>query len=182
MDNKENSTGVSLFGQSEEYFINADPIEEIFALNLGDFMSEHLISEDLAKKISSNENDKKKKLINQLEELISIYSLKNTLCVLNFENKSDYAIYNAIAHSIVQMLEVEKCNIYLAKDYARGMENPDFDLILVGSSVNSIKREGYKYSEKSIISVCFVECDTISANGITSVPMHSNAKKVGVIK
>ena len=181
MENKDKNTGVSLFGQSEEYLINSDPIEEIFALNLGDFMSEHLISEDLAKKIGSNVKDKKKRLVDQLKELVSIYSLQNTLCVMNFENKADYAIYNAIAHSIVQMLEVEKCNIYLAKDYARGLEHPDFDLILVGSSINNLKRDGYKFSEKSIISVCFVECDTISANGITAVPMSSNSKKVGVI-
>lgn len=181
MENKDKNTGVSLFGQSEELLMGADPIEEIFALNLGDFMSEHLISEDLARKIGKNEKDKKKRLIEQLKELVSIYSLKNTLCVLNFESKDDYAIYTAIAHSIVQMLEVEKCNIYLAKDFARGLENPEFDLILVGSSVKNIRRSGFKLGEKSIISVCFAECDTISANGITAVPMCSNSKKVGVI-
>ena len=181
MDKIDKNTGVSLFGQSEEYLIGADPIEEIFALNMGDFISEHLISEDLAKRISSNVKDKKKRLADQLKELVSIYSLNNTLCVLNFENKEDYAIYTAIAHSIVQMLEVEKCNIYLAKDYARGMDIPDFDLILVGSSLDNIRRSGFKYSEKSIISVCYVECDTISANGVTAVPMCSNSKKVGVI-
>lgn len=181
MENEDKNTGVSLFGQSEEYLIGSDPIEEIFALNLGDFMSEHLISEDLARKISSNEKDKKKRLIEQLKELVSIYSLNNTLCVLNFENKDDYAIYKAIANSIVQMLEVEKCNIYLAKDFARGLNNPEFDLILVGSSIENIRRSGFKLSEQSIISVCFVESDTINANGITAVPMCSNSKKVGVI-
>ena len=31
------------------------------------------------------------------------------------------------------------------------------------------------------MSVCFVECDTISANGLTAVPMSSKSKKVGVI-
>ena len=181
MENKDKNTGVSLFGQSEEYLIGADPIEEIFALNLGDFMSEHLISEDLAKKIGSSVKDKKRRLIDQLKELVSIYSLNNTLCVLNFENKADYAIYTAIANSIVQMLEVKKCNIYLSRDYARGMSVPDFDLVLVGSSVQNLKRSGYKLNENSIISVCFVECDTISANGITAVPMNSNSRKVGVI-
>lgn len=181
MENEDKNTGVSLFGQSEEYLIGSDPIEEIFALNLGDFMSEHLISEDLARKIGSNEKDKKKRLIEQLKELVSIYSLNNTLCVLNFESKDDYAIYKAIANSIVQMLEVEKCNIYLAKDFARGLNNPEFDLILVGSSIENIRRSGFKLSEQSIISVCFVESDTINANGITAVPMCSNSKKVGVI-
>ena len=87
MKNKDVKSGVSLFGQSEEFMLENDPMEEFFALNLGDFISEHLISEDLAKKIGSNVKDKKEGLINQLKELISIYSLKNTLCVLNFDTK-----------------------------------------------------------------------------------------------
>ena len=33
---------VSLFAQSAD-LIDSDPLEEIFALNLGDFLSEHLI-------------------------------------------------------------------------------------------------------------------------------------------
>lgn len=180
MENKDLNSGVSLFNQSE-YIVGSDPIEEIFALNLGDFISEHLISEDLAKKIGSNVKDKKERLKNQLNELISIYSLKNTLCVLNFESKEDYAIYTAIAHSIVQMLEVEKCNIYLAKDFARGMANPDFDLVLVGTSVENLYRGGFKYSEKSIISVAFAERETLSANGVIAIPMYCNSKNVGVI-
>ena len=42
MNNDEIKNGVSLFSQSEN-LIEGDPIEEIFALNLGDFLSEHLI-------------------------------------------------------------------------------------------------------------------------------------------
>ena len=50
MDKEEKKqTGVSLFGQSE-FLMGDDPLEEMFALNLGDFISETLISEDLAKK------------------------------------------------------------------------------------------------------------------------------------
>lgn len=106
--------GVSLFGQSE-FLTGNDPIEEMFALNLGDFISESLISEDLAKKISVSSN-KKERLQNQLRELIDIYSSKNTLCVLNFSKGEEAAIYSSIAHSIVQMLEVEECSIYFIKD------------------------------------------------------------------
>lgn len=40
---------MSLFSQSD-YMIGEDPIEEIFAANLGDFIAENLISEDLARK------------------------------------------------------------------------------------------------------------------------------------
>ena len=111
---EKNQVGVSLFGQSEILSGN-DPIEEMFALNLGDFISESLISKDFAKKISIKSN-KKERLQNQLKELIDIYSSKNTLCVLNFSKGEEKAIYSSIAHSIVQMLEVEECRIYFIKD------------------------------------------------------------------
>ncbi len=118
-------TGVSLFGQSDA-LTGSDPIEEMFALNLGDFISETLISEDLAKKIRVSAN-KKERLQNQLRELTDIYSSKNTLCVLDFSAGEEQAIYTSIAHSIVQMIEVEECRIYLVKD-----EN----LVPVGSSTD----------------------------------------------
>ena len=99
MKKEEKNNGVSLFSQSE-YLIDQDPIEELFALNLGDFMAENLISEDLARKIGNSSKDKKAGLINQLKELISIYSLQNTLCVLSFDSSEEQAIYTSIAHSI----------------------------------------------------------------------------------
>ena len=135
MDNKNSQNGVSLFGQSD-FLMGQDPIEEIFALNLGDFLSEHLISEDLAKKIGSNVKDKKEGLKNQLSELISIYSLQNTLCVLSFDKKEDYAIYTSIAQSIAQMLEVDCCHIYLDKNIAKGLNECTKQLVLAGSTGN----------------------------------------------
>ncbi len=127
MDKEENKqVGVSLFGQSER-FLGNDPIEEMFALNLGDFIAENLISEDLAKKVIATAN-KKERLQNQLKELIGIYSSKNTLCVLNFSSGEESAIYTSIAKSIVQMLEVEECSIYLVKNK---------ELLAVGKSNNS---------------------------------------------
>ena len=179
MKNKDVKSGVSLFGQSE-YLMENDPIEEIFALNLGDFISEHLISEDLAKKIGSNVKDKKESLKNQLRELISIYSLKNTLCVLNFETKEDYAIYTSIAHSICLMLEIEKCNICLSKEFTKGIKS-DKDLVLVGTTMKSLKCKGFNLNENSIVSVAFREQDTITENNVTAVSMHCNSRNVGVI-
>ena len=113
-DEKKKLTGVSLFGQNEQ-ITGTDPIEEMFALNLGDFISESLISEDLAKKISITAS-KKERLQNQLLELIDIYSSKNTLCVLNFTQGEEQAIYTSIAKSIVEMIEVDACSIYLVKN------------------------------------------------------------------
>ena len=90
-EEEKNINGVSLFSQSD-YLIEQDPLEEIFALNLGDFIAENLISEDLARKIGANVKDKKTGLVKQLQELISIYSLQNTLCVLSFDkNLSEFS-------------------------------------------------------------------------------------------
>ena len=157
MDKEEKKqTGVSLFGQSE-YLVGSDPIEEMFALNLGDFISENLISEDLAKKISSKSN-KKERLKNQLKELTDIYSSKNTLCVLNFSSNEETAIYTSIAKSIVQMIEVETCRIYLVKDGNK--------LVLTGNSTDNEQH-------------CNIELDELTHNeliekdGFTYIPMRS---------
>jgi len=94
-----------------------DPIEEIFALNLGDFFTEHLINPELVDKISkkAKEKDKKESLREQLKELISIYSIDNTLSLLGFENSEDFVIYNSIAKTIKLMLNLVECNIFLSK-------------------------------------------------------------------
>jgi len=120
-------SGVSIFGQSN-YLVGADPIEEMFALNLGDFLTENLISEDLAKKISVKSN-KKERLINQLKELIDLYSSKNTLCVLNFDRSEEIAVYTSIAKSIVQMVEVDECRIFFEK-------NSEWTLIVIPEKMN----------------------------------------------
>ena len=45
MSDKKADIGASMFSRSENLY-DSDPIQEIFELNLGDFMVEHLISED----------------------------------------------------------------------------------------------------------------------------------------
>ena len=87
--------GASLFSRTLDFMEN-DPLEEIFALNMGDFVSEFLISEDLASKIGQSAKDKVAKLKSQLQELVSIYSLDNTLCVLDLDSKDEYVIYGHI--------------------------------------------------------------------------------------
>lgn len=131
--------GVSLFSRSAE-FLEGDPLEEIFALNLGDFLTEHLISEDLAVKIKKHDSkDKSESLKRQLNELISIYSINNTLSVLGFTHKEDYIIYNSIAKTIVQMVDAKSCHILLSCEFAKGMEECFANLALVGSSVEPDK-------------------------------------------
>lgn len=165
MDKEEKKqVGVSLFGQSD-YLVGEDPIEEMFALNLGDFIAENLISEDLAKKISTKAN-KKERLQNQLKELIDIYSSKNTLCVLNFSTNEEQAIYTSISKSIVQMLEVESCRIYLTKDKK---------LTLVGNSTTETSECNVELDE-------LMHQDIIQKANMTYIPMRSSVMPAGVIE
>lgn len=165
MDKEEKKqVGVSLFGQSD-YLVGEDPIEEMFALNLGDFIAENLISEDLAKKISTKAN-KKERLQNQLKELIDIYSSKNTLCVLNFSTNEEQAIYTSISKSIVQMLEVESCKIYLTKDKK---------LTLIGNSTTETSECNVKLDE-------LMHQDIIQKENLTYIPMRSSVMPAGVIE
>lgn len=164
MTSENKKSGISIFGQSE-YLVGADPIEEIFTLNLGDFISENLISEDLAKKISVKSN-KKERLINQLNELIDIYSSKNTLCVLDFNPNEEIAIYTSISKSIVQMLEVEECRIFFEK------ENK---LELIGNS-------GQNNSECNFTIDELLHNDIIERNGITCIPIRNSVLPIGAIE
>lgn len=204
MTNNDIDQGASLFSRSVD-LIEEDPLEEIFALNLGDFISEHLISDDLAQKIGKNVKDKNTGLKNQLKELISIYSLDNTLCVLGFSSKEDYIIYNSIAKTIVQMLDMDACHIYMTKENAKGLDKTECDLVLVGSSVDfeDIYSHdiGYRIDDKSFVSEAFIKRETIEAKNpkfskkfipfelleedkvkvLTAIPMHNNSNAVGVI-
>lgn len=160
MKKDETKNGVSLFGQSE-YLMDGDPLEEIFALNLGDFVSEHLISEDLAKKISSSAKDKREGLKNQLKELISIYSSKNTLRVLNFD--SSHAAYTSIANTVKQMVDASVCRIYMLQDNK---------MMLVGASDENTGHE---------ICVNFGGKDFAFDDDTTYVAMRTPAHIAGVI-
>ncbi len=157
-------SGVSIFGQSD-YLMGSDPIEEMFALNLGDFLTENLISEDLAKKISVKSN-KKERLVNQLKELIDLYSSKNTLCVLDFDNKEEVAVYTSIAKSIVQMLEVESCRIFFEKEGK---------YCLIG---NSAKDD----ADFRFDSVELIHNETIEKDGYLCIPIRNSITPIGAIE
>lgn len=181
MNKDEKNNGVSLFSQSE-FLIENDPFEEIFALNLGDFLSEHLISEELAHKIGEQSKDKKAGLKNQLKELISIYSLKNTLCVLNFETQKDYAIFTSIAKSVAQMVDIETCNIYLAKEFTKGLSDDNaMQLVLVGSSSEN-QVPGYDMENNSTIAQTYLKAETLADKASITISIHSSSQNIGVIE
>ncbi len=181
MENQEKKNGVSLFSQSE-FLMDGDPLEEIFALNLGDFLSEHLISKDLAEKIGEHSNeDKKAGLKNQLSELISIYSLNNTLCVLNFDTKEDFAIFTSIANSVAQMVDIETCNIYLAKEFTKGLTEADMQLALAGST-SELQIPGYNVDSESIVAKTYLAKETVQDGTSIGIPIHSISENIGVIE
>lgn len=188
--------------------IENDPMEAIFELNMGDFLTEHLISGDLLNKINSSPKNKAEGLKNQLKELISIYSFDNTLTLLGFNNEEDFVIYNSIAKTSTQMLDVDACHIFLTSEHANLLKNEkENDLILVGSSLdcdNSIfsKNIGLKFSdEQNPLVEAYAENKSIYVQNIEQlknqapfdklhkkdiktlliVPMSSNSGKVGLI-
>ena len=204
-EEKKENKNVSVFARSE-ISLESDPLEEIFALNLGDFLSEHLISDELVEKISHTNIDKLDSLKKQLKELISIYSIDNTLKILGFSSKEDYIIYNAIAKTIKQMLEIDACHVFLSKENAMGLNTTKNDLLLVGSSLNFNEdiyeaEIGYKYTDESYVAKAYNEKKAVVINDCTTddnfkpilllsedkvkyylaVPMFNNMEKVGVI-
>ncbi len=204
-EEKKENKNVSVFARSE-ISLESDPLEEIFALNLGDFISEHLISDELVQKISRTSVDKLESLKNQLKELIAIYSIDNTLRILGFSSKEDYIIYNAIAKTIKQMLEIDACHVFLSKENAMGLNTTKNDLLLVGSSLNFnddiYEAEiGYKFDDESYVSYAYNNKKEIEVKDCSkdnnfkpilllnedkvkyylAVPMYNNMEKVGVI-
>lgn len=195
--------GASLFGRSID-LVEGDPLEEIFALNLGDFISENLISEDLAKKIGSSEKNKTAKLKNQLSELVSVYSMNNTLSVIGFNSKDDYIIYNSIAKTMTQILECDTSYVYLTKEFACGLDNVEKDIVLAGASVDFAKdvfseNIGFNLDEDEPVVQALKNIHTISVSPeniqhikkfkqlkeenvkqYIAIPMHNNANVVGI--
>ncbi|GBF23069.1 hypothetical protein tpqmel_0473 [Candidatus Gastranaerophilus sp. (ex Termes propinquus)] len=110
----DSGNGVSFYSRSVS-LLDADPLEEIFALNLGDFLTEHLINPELAYKIGTKARDKNDSLKSQLRELVSIYSINNTLALLGFDCNEGEIIYSSIAKTMADMLTLDEFNIYSEK-------------------------------------------------------------------
>ena len=141
-----------------------------------------------------------------IKELISIYSIDNTLKLLGFSHKEDYVIYNSIAKTIVQMLETDACHIFLQREYTNGLGNTKNDLVLVGSSIDFeddiySHKIGYNLKVGEIISQSFENHELMFVKNVQSredflpvyklkeenvldyiaVPMYNNIESVGVI-
>ena len=153
-----------------------DPLEEIFALNLGDFLTEHLINPEFVNKISkkAKDKDKKESLKEQLTELISIYSIDNTLSLLGFENDEDFVIYNSIAKTVKLMLNLVECNIFLAKKGETLRHAGSSDEELSNENITNYINEVMEIEHERVI-----ETDEVQ---ICLFPMKNNFECIGVIE
>jgi len=165
----------SMFSRSIN-LLEDDPLEEIFELNLGDFFTEHLINPELIDKISkkAKEKDKRESLKEQLKELISIYSIDNTLNLLGFENDEDFVIYNSIAKTVKLMLNLSECNIFIKKKNS--------PLCHAGSSDEELSNEHITDYISQVVEKeeeCVFENDDMQ---ISLFPMKNNFECIGVIE
>lgn len=144
-----------------------DPFEAIFALNVGDFVAEDFLSEELLKRINTSINaspeEKSQRLKEQLHELVSIYSINNTLNLLGFVGEEGFVVYDSIAVTIANMLSMDCCNIFLKPDILPLLpKKNEKELILFGTSHPDKRRDhGYKFGDTEIITKSYRERKTV---------------------
>ncbi len=162
-----------------------DPLEAIFALNMGDFMTEHLISNELLNKIDTSVKDKIERLKGQLKELIVIYSLDKTLTLLGFDSEEEHIIYNAIAKTITQIVNSDTCDIYLTPEFTKNSVNSN-DLLKLGSSEAEENKGSISLEDKENPLVkSFSNIETLyikdEKSAMLAIPLINNWGRVGVI-
>ncbi len=131
-----------------------DPLEAIYALNIGDFVAESFISDDLLRKISHRLSDDPDKLKAQLEELIQIYSMDKTLGVLGLDAQAGFLIYDSIAATLAGMFQVDACHVFQSAT----PENGESALSLTGTSLalDSTQRWEISIPTKALNLICDV--------------------------
>lgn len=131
-----------------------DPMEAIYALNIGDFVAESFISDELLTKISHRLADDPQKLKAQLEELIHIYSIDNTLGVLGLDAQAGFLIYDSIASTLAEMFEVDACHVFQVAT----KDTSEQSLSLTGTSLplDSSQRWEISVQTKSLNFLCDV--------------------------
>ncbi len=109
-----------------------DSLEAIYALNIGDFLVDSFISEDLLDKISVRVADDPENFYRHLEELIDIYALDKTLGILGFESDDSFVLYDSVASTLANIFQVDACHIFQTATNDMAQEY----LSLSGTSIN----------------------------------------------
>lgn len=148
-------------------------MEAIYALNIGDFVAESFISDDLLTKISSRLADDPAKLRAQLEELIHIYSIDKTLGILGLDAQGGFLIYDSIASTLARMFQLDACHIFQIASKGMGDSGEQF-LSLTGTSVeldNSQRWEiGIPLKANNFLSDTARGYETVSFATVSKIP------------
>jgi HD-GYP domain-containing protein (c-di-GMP phosphodiesterase class II) len=156
-----------------------DPIEAIYALNIGDFVAESFISDELLTKISHRLADDPLKLKAQLEELIHIYSIDKTLGVLGLDAQSGFLIYDSIASTLAGMFEVDACHLFQAATKDTGEQA----LSLTGTSMELDASQRWEISlqTKTLDFLCDVyrEYETQVYADVAKIPNWRPIERLG---
>lgn len=145
-----------------------DPMEAIYALNIGDFVAESFISEDLLDKISHRLADDPQKLKAQLEELVHIYSMDKTMGILGFDNQSGFVIYDSIAATLANMFQVDACHLF----QSAAKDSGENTLTLTGTSRELAQRWdiGIQIREADLMSDAFNSREPVMVRNLDAVP------------
>lgn len=89
-----------------------DPMAALYAMNLGDFVADSFISEELAERISSRALSEPDKIKSQLQELVELYSLDKTLNILGFQAQEERLVYDGMSQSLNVMFQTQGCHLF----------------------------------------------------------------------
>lgn len=160
-------------------FESHDPMEAIYALNIGDFMAEDFISDDLLDKISDRLANDPDKLKNQLEEMVQIYSIDKTLGILGFSSDEGFVIYDSIAQTLSDMFIVDACHIFQVTDNAS--EGAYLGLTGTSKTVASQNRWkiGIRISDNDLLGQIYQEGETRMLSGLDKNPNWHPIQELG---
>jgi HD-GYP domain-containing protein (c-di-GMP phosphodiesterase class II) len=116
---------------SEQDLLEADPMEAMYALNIGDFITESFLSDELKNRIQNKAQNEPQQLKEQLDELIQLYSLDKTLNVLGFKANDGFVLFDSMTDMLKSLFEVDACHLFQASPQSAASER----LSLTGSSV-----------------------------------------------
>ena len=162
-----------------------DSFEAIFALNVGDFVAEDFLSKELLDKISSKLNatpeERDNRIKEQLQELVSIYSIDNTLNLLGFEGEESFIVYDSIAKTITYMLNMDCCNIFLKPEILSLADKSEGkELVLFGTSHKGKARGfGYKFADTNIQTKAYRDKKTLIIPDLKKELYWKPAEEIG---
>lgn len=108
---------------------NTPSQDDFYALNVGDFLTDSLFSDDVLAKIQQHLSQKKAQqqpcdenhqYREQLAELVRIYAIENTLGVLGMTGSAGDDLYTGLACGLKPMFQAESIHLYLHATNATG--------------------------------------------------------------